>query len=150
MFFKKRNPYKLKESEMTPEEHDIVFPSDDGINFQWGDTYIKADEVTSKGGKYWRQNDDGSVTEFNPSQLRIKVAVDCVIREHNGAKILEESDIALLQYPTPEKASMIAYEINDSLFFKTRSIMATAEGNVVKIECVLKSVFESTYFPAKV
>ncbi len=116
MFFKKRDPYKLKESEMTTEEYELVFPSDDGIDFQWGPTYIKASEVSDKGGKYWRQNEDGSITEFNPPQLKIKVAIDCIIREHNGAKILEEGDIARLQYPTLEKASMITYEINDSLF----------------------------------
>lgn len=150
MFKKKRDPYKLREDEMTPEEHDIVFPPDDGIDFQWGDTYIKYREVTEKGGKYWRQNADGSITEFNPPELRVKVAVDCVIREHNGAKILEEGLIARLQYNSPEEASMVSYEINDSLFFKTRSIMATAEGNIVKIECILKGVQESTYFPAKI
>jgi len=35
------------------------------------------------------------------------------------------------------------------LFWTSLSITAHAEGKILTIECILKSVFESTYFPAK-
>lgn len=38
---------------------------DDGVNFQWGGRYIRAYEVIEGlGGKYWRDNGDGTMTMF--------------------------------------------------------------------------------------
>ncbi len=145
---KKRNPYKLSESEMTPEEYDIVFPPDDGIDFQWGPTYIKSRDVSEKGGKYWRSNEDGSITEFDPPAFRIRVAVKSILRkEKYDFNILKQGEEAVLEFRTPELAAS-AVKHFENVFWTTRSIAARAEGNLLIIECILKVVFESTYFPA--
>ena len=146
----KRDPYHLREDQMTPEEHDIVFPPDDGIDFQWGPTYIKHQEVSDKGGKYWRQNADGSITEFGPQELRVRVARDCLYTNFSKKfQTLEESKIVKLKFDTSELAKMAEFEINSSLFMQTRSIEARADGQILILECILKGTQESTYFPAK-
>lgn len=148
MFKKKRDPYKLREEEMTPEEYDIVFPPDDGINFQWGDTYIKYRDVLDIGGKYWRQNADGSITEFQPVELRVRIAANSVWRQFKNCKIIETSDVAKVEFENEEDAKMGEHHFLD-VFWTSRSIEAHAEGKILIIECILKNVQESTYFPAK-
>lgn len=147
MFKKKRDPYKLREDQMTPEEYDIVFPPDDGINFQWGDTYIKYREVSDKGGKYWRQNANGSITEFNPPEFRVHVAVYSIQCEFD-CKVLEEGKTAKIEFKDEESAKMAEHSFLD-VFWTSRSIEAKAERNILTIGCILNEVFESTYFPAK-
>ena len=144
----KRDPYRLREEEMTPEELEFVFPSDDGINFQWGDTYIKYREVSDKGGKYWRQNADGSITEFDPVELRVRIAANSVWTKFDNCKIIEESDIAKVEFASEEDAKMAEHHFLD-VFWTSRSIEAHAEGKILTISCILKGVQESTYFPAK-
>lgn len=150
MNFKKkpRNPYRLREDEMTEEEREIVFPSDDGINFQWGDTYIKYREITENGGKYWRQNADGSITEFNPVELRVRIAAESAWRKFDNCKIIKTSDVAIMEFDSEETAKMAEHHFLD-VFWTSRSIIAHAFGKILTIECILKDVFESTYFPAK-
>lgn len=147
---KQRNPYRLREEEMTPEEHELVFPSDDGIDFQWGDKYIKYREVIPGiGGKYWRQNADGSVTEFDPVQKRVRLAIRCLRDDgHRNYKVIKDGDEAVLEFDTEEQAGMAEHFFLD-VFWTSRSVAARAEGKTLTIECIMKNVFESTYFPAK-
>jgi hypothetical protein len=133
---------------MTPEELEFVFPSDDGIKFQWGDTYIKYRETTEKGGKYWRQNANGSITEFQPVPLRVRIAVSCLEKTEHKFEILSEGETAVLKFETASDASIAEREFLD-IFWTSRSIEAHAEGNILTIGCILGGVFESTYFPAK-
>ena len=146
----KRNPYHLREEDMTPEENETVFPSDDGINFQWGDKYIKHREIIpGVGGKYWRQNSDGSITEFDPVQKRVKLAVRCLRDDgFKDYKVIKEGDEIILEFNSEEQANMAEHFFLD-IFWTSRSIIAKAEGRTLTIECIIKDVFESTYFPAK-
>jgi len=121
---------------------------DDGIDFQWGARYIKSEEIIDGvGGKYWKWNTDGSITEYRPPQLRTKCAAmslgDCYRFE-----IQDPVGYATLQFETPQSARRAASEINCSMFFAARSIEAVVDGNVLTLRCILDGVFESRYFPA--
>jgi len=60
---------KLYYNEDTKEYTSI----DDGVDWQWGDRYIGATEVSDEaknlGGKYYRNNNDGTITEYVPHEM---------------------------------------------------------------------------------
>lgn len=50
---------------------------DDGIDFQWGEKYIRSSQVIpGVGGKYWRDNGDGTMTMFSHPTVRFRAFVD--------------------------------------------------------------------------
>ena len=150
MFKKKRDPYRLTEDQMTPEEHDIVFPPDDGVDFQWGPDYIKHREVINGvGGKYWKWNPDGSITEFEPEELRVETGIMCLeTRRIMNFKILEKSKIVRLEFESEELAKKAEHSLKHNLFFATRGVDSVVEGKILTLECIIMGVHQSTYFPA--
>lgn len=150
-FWKKRDPYRLTEDQMTPEEYDMVFPPDDGIDFQWGPSYIKHREVIKGvGGKYWKWNPDGTITEFEPEELRVETGIMCLeTRRVRDFKILEKSKIVKLEFDSEARALIAENTLAHDLFFTTRGCSAIASGKILTIECIIKGTHQGTYFPAK-
>jgi len=121
---------------------------DDGIDFQWGDRYIRSGEVIDGvGGKYWKWNADGSITEYRPSQFRTRCAATC-LGDYYRFETRDPIGYTELDFETPQLARQAASEINCSMFFSARSIEAIAEGSLLRLRCILGGVFESRYFPA--
>lgn len=88
-WMRRRMRAEIKGDIVTLIAHDSVlqsthFPADaedDGIDFQWGSEYIKESESTDTYGKYWKENDDGSITDFNPPQLRCRNLINDLMQE---------------------------------------------------------------------
>ncbi len=118
---------------------------EDDIDFQWGETKYDCSFLDEKGGKYHRNNPDGSITEFNPPALRMKTAVS-VLNDKFLFKVLKKWD--LLKMKSPIEATKAVYIINNNYFLLSRGISAKAEKNRV---CIFATnvVLEDTYFPAK-
>lgn len=122
---------------------------DDGIDFQWGATYIKSEQVIDGvGGKYWRWNDDGSITEYRPPQLRTRCAA-LSLNDYYRFEVKDPVGYSELELETAQLTKQAASEINCSMFFSARSIEAIAEGRLLHLRCILGGVFESRYFPAR-
>lgn len=122
---------------------------DDGIDFQWGELYIKSEQVIEGvGGKYWKWNDDGSITEYRPPQLRTKCAA-MSLGDYYRFESRDPVGYSRLEFETPLLARQAASEINCSMFFSARSIEAVADGAILSLKCILGGVFESRYFPAR-
>lgn len=127
----------------------FIEEDDDGVQFQWGDRYIKYQEtIKDVGGKYWKWNKDGSITEFKPAETRLRVAENYL--SANKGKVLERKfpDYILIEFENDRAAKDAAEKLNGA-FMAARSIFAINTGKLLKIECVMKSVFESTYFPGR-
>lgn len=119
-----------------------LFIKDDGIDFQWGDRYIKAEELTSDGGKYWRDNKDGTITDFFPPALKFETAKLNLknISRLKNFKILEN-------YAFEFESESIAKEaVNefDSDFWELNGVTAERNGRVVKLHIV--ETTEDTFY----
>lgn len=140
--------WKKKKKIYTEKE---LFPPDDGVNFQWGKEYIKSDDVIKDvGGKYWKWNENGSITQFEPEESRVFIGIICLETSGFNFKILEKSKIVKLEFETEELAKVAEHSLKNNLLFATRGVDSVASGKILTLECIIKGVHESTYFPAKV
>lgn len=118
---------------------------DDGIDFQWGDRYIRAYEnVPGVGGKYWRQNDDGTITQFTPRENRIDAMVNSLLDRAPSKRVSFDT----VEYESEYHAREASDYVNRTDFSKVRGITANLDGNKVQI-ITGSEVFESTYTPAR-
>jgi len=118
---------------------------DDGVDFQWGDRYIRAYEnVPGVGGKYWRQNDDGTITEFTPRENRIDAMVSSLLDRASSKRVSFDT----VEYESEYQANEAEAYINRTHFSKVRGITAEVQGRKVKV-VTGPEVFESTYTPAR-
>ena len=117
---------------------------DDGINFQWGDRYIRADEVIEKvGGKYWRDNHDGTITEFTVPENKINSTITFfTMRKLDFTRVSDDT----VKFKKESDAAKAAQMINENEFSKSRNITAEVDGLKLKI-ITDNEVFESTYTP---
>jgi len=118
---------------------------DDGIKYQWGDQYIEADQVIDGvGGKYWRDNGDGTITQFTPPELQFNVAKGVV------TELLEKpfttEDHFILVCENEKDAMLVTAEFN-TRFWMLREVSAERMSNKVQLY-IPDNVLESTYTPA--
>lgn len=118
--------------------------TDDGIDFQWGERYIRADEVIQDvGGKYWRDNHDGTITEFTVPANKIKSTITFfAMRKLDFTQVSNDT----VKFKRESDASNAAQMINENEFSKSRNIKAEVDGLNVRI-ITDNEVFESTYVP---
>lgn len=120
------------------------FDYDDGIDFQWGDNYIRAYEIIEGvGGKYWRNNGGGTITEYSVPELRIKSAIRGFYNSEYKVKRIAFDKV---RFSKVEDAVTAVSEINESYFWAPRNTRAIAHGPVVTV-ITTNEVFESTYEP---
>lgn len=117
---------------------------DDGIKYQWGDTYIEADQITEIGGKYWRDNNDGTITEFHPKELEFACTLNA-IEAILGITNYSTKDFAIIL--EDEKDAIRVVEECNSLFYTRRGISAKRDGNKVQIY-LPEETDQVTYTPA--
>ena len=108
-----------------------LFIKDDGIDFQWGDRYIKAEELTNEGGKYWRDNKDGTITDFFPSELKFKTA-KLNLRNMNRLKNFKVLKNHTLEFES-ESVAKEAVDEFDSDFWELNGVTAERNGKIVKL-----------------
>jgi len=118
---------------------------DDEIDFQWGETKYDCSFVDEKGGKYHRNNPDGSHTEFKPPQLRIKTAVGIINDRHFIFDVKKKWN--LLKMKSKEDALKAEEIINNNSFLISRGVSAKANKKLLEIFAT-DVVMESTYFAA--
>ncbi len=113
---------------------------DDGIDFQWGDRYIKESEENEAGGKYWMKNDDGTITKFIPPQLRCRNLIDDLMQEFIF-HVIDDYHLEFYDEKTAREVEYIIMSGNDNTF--------ACELNGLIMEIITsKEVFKSTH-PAK-
>jgi len=120
---------------------------DDRIKFQWGEKYIEAEEMTDLGGKYWKWNPDGSITEFKPPELRMKGCAYGITA--GGFKFEVKSFYNKFKFKTKEEATNAVKYVNDDGYYALRGIMAKSKGKILTLIATNNDVIENTYFPAK-
>ncbi len=118
---------------------------EDEIDFQWGKTRYDCSFNDEKGGKYFRKNPDGSITEFKPPALRIKTAAG-IINEHFFFKVLKKFDV--LKMESSIEAARAEHLINNNSFLVSRGVTAKATKRLLKISAT-DVVMETTYFAGK-
>jgi len=124
---------------------------DDNVPFQWGDTYIIADQVIDGvGGKYWRDNNDGTITEYYPAVINNK---SCVFEigscfNHNF-KYDKKGNYTWIKYKT-KKIAKEAYEfaMKDS-FIQDKKITITLKGKKLFFDSSTCVSRERTIVPAE-
>jgi hypothetical protein len=122
-----------------------MFKKDDGIKFQWGDRYIEADQIIDGvGGKYWRDNGNGTITEFTPPELQFNIAKGIVTELLEKPFTTEDSFILVCE--NEKDAILITAEFN-TRFWMLREVSAERMGCKVKLY-IPDKVLESTYTPA--
>ena len=97
------------------------------------------------GGKYWRQNPDGSISEFTPPDLQFEVI------KSNLFNVLGIENFTVLEgyrvcFQTEKIAQKTVPEFCD-LFWELRNVSAHAEGCEVVFH-IPNEILENTYFPA--
>ena len=141
--------WNKKEKKRVYTEADL-FPPDDGVDFQWGPIYIKSDDIIKGvGGKYWKWNPDGSITQFEPDEKRVSTGILCLETDNFKFKVLEKSKIVRLEFDSDEVAKMAQHSLLNDLFFATRGVESIVEGKILTLKCIISGAHESTYFPAK-
>lgn len=128
---------------------------DDGIKFQWGDKYIKADQVTSQGGKYWRDNGDGTITRFSPPELRFKSIVGIVVAYLGGGKkaekriIVNKRDYTITFKSESEAVTTFSnLDVIDNEFWGPRGVTFELEAPAIKFT-LTDDIKEWTYTSEK-
>jgi hypothetical protein len=116
---------------------------DDEIDFQWGETKYDCSFLDEKGGKYHRNNPDGSLTEFNPPALRMKTAVG-ILNDRFFFDVKKKW--CLLKMKTAKDALDAEQLINNHLFSITRGVSAKARKKYIELTAT-DVVMEATYFP---
>lgn len=121
---------------------------DDGIKFQWGDQYINADEnVKGVGGKYWKWNEDGSITEYKPIELRMRGCAFGISDE--GFRFEVKKPYSEFKFKTSDEAEKAAKYVNRNGYYAQRGIEAESKGKILKFNIINKHIMTATYFPAK-
>lgn len=123
---------------------------DDGINFQWGDRYIAAEElIEGVGGKYWKWNEDGRITIFSPPELRFRTICSCIINDcckpTNKFKVIGTYKI---RFASDIEAKYFFKEFSDD-FWNLREVTPTLQNRVIDFD-ISEEVLTDTYFPAVV
>ncbi len=87
--------------------------TDDGVNFQWGDQYIKSEEIIpGVGGKYWKYNSKGKVVSFTTPEHVFKSFVSWLINNPYGTPIKSLKDIKI-----DDKLNSIRFKSVESFSF---------------------------------
>ena len=118
---------------------------DDEIDFQWGDTKYDCSFLDEKGGKYHRNNPDGSITEFKPPALRMKTAVG-LLNERFLFDVKKKWN--RLEMKSEEDARSAEDFINNHSFLISRGVSAKAHKKTLEIFAT-DVVMETTYFASK-
>jgi len=121
--------------------------NDDGIDFQWGETKYDCSFLDENGGKYHRNNPDGSHTEFKPPALRCKTAVGILNDRHFIFDVKKKW--SLLKMKSNEDALKAEEIINNNSFLISRGVSAKADKKLLEISAT-DIVMESTCFPATI
>lgn len=111
---------------------------DDGINFKWGNTYIRSCQITPEGGKYWKYNPDGTISRFTPRELRFKSIVS-IVNEFFDNK--EKIKVDKKKFTLTFKKETLAIQTYERLmfiyddFWKPRKV--AFELNSLTIKCII-------------
>jgi len=117
--------------------------NDDGIDFQWGETKYDCSFLDENGGKYHRNNADGSHTEFKPPQLRMKTAVGIINDKHFLFEVKKKWN--LLKMKSVDDAIKAEKIINNNSFLISRGVTAKANKRYLELFAT-DIVMETTYF----
>lgn len=119
---------------------------DDKIDFQWGERYITLDHIVENvGGKYWKYNPDGSITEFKPSQLRMKGAARAMF--DSGFNFEIKSYYDKMKFSSRRQAKRAEFFINDDGYYLSKGIKAEVKGKILKLIATNDEALKVTYFP---
>lgn len=118
---------------------------EDGIDFQWGDTKYDCSFLDEAGGKYHRNNPDGSITEFKPPQLRMKTAIG-LLDSRFRFTVRRRWDLLVME--SKKDAEAAALFVNDHEFLISRGVSAEAAGRELRLFAI-DVVMECTYFPGR-
>jgi hypothetical protein len=119
---------------------------DDGIKFQWGERWIDSDDVVKEGGKYWRDNGDGTITEFLPPALQFKCIKSNIINILGIEDFNYNNDDFTVEFKNENDALVATNEFN-SLFWTRHKVSAERFGKKIQLH-IIEKVLETTYTPA--